>query len=95
MEVASVYTDTKDPSPPLLQFVLLFDLTILGALANEAVFENFSERGLNVFQGLTLEGQANPGLESWAPWSGNPGLDFAWAIAVALSCRAGPSCSSF
>lgn len=37
---------------------------MLGALADEAVFENFSERGLNVSQGLTLEGRVYPGLES-------------------------------
>lgn len=70
-------------------------LQCLGALADEAVFKNFSERGLNVSQGLTLEGQVYPVLESWAPWSGNPGLDFAWAIAVTQSRRASPNCSSF
>lgn len=68
---------------------LLFCSTLecIGALADGARFEDFSGRGLKVPQGLTFEGRAYLGLESWAPWPENPGLDFAWAVAVAQPRR--------
>ena len=42
-------------------------------------------------QGLTLEGRVYPDLESWPPWPKNPGLDFAWAIAVFPPSRLVPA----
>lgn len=42
-------------------------------------------------QGLTLEGRVYLDLESWPPWPKTPGLDFAWAIAVAQPSRLVPA----